>query len=130
MKEKVLLQLKVQYLFDDVDRRAAYANAVNWAKTNGIVLGHENNTFAPFDNLNKEQLAVILYRYAAYKKFDVSAKADLSVFEDADTVLEYSVEAMEYAVAMGIVIPESETVLNSKGTVTGGEVSEAIAILG
>ncbi len=116
--------------FDDVDRRAPYANAVVWAKSNGIVLGHENNTFAPYEYLTKEQFATILFRYAKYKNFDVSARADLSVYEDGATVLEYSVEAVEYGVAMGIVEPASETVLESKGTVIGGQVEDALTILG
>lgn len=116
--------------FEDVEKKSGYSKAVTWAKNNGIINGHENGTFAPYETLNKEQFAVILYRYAKYKNIDVSAKADLSAYEDGATVLEYSVDAMEFAVAMGLVEPESETVLDPKGAVIGGEVEEALAKLG
>ena len=116
--------------FEDVDKKNGFASAVSWANTNGIVIVGEDKLFNPYEELTKEEFAGIVYRYAKYKKLDVSAKADLSVYEDGADVLEYSVDAMEYAVAMGFVEPASETVLDPKGSVEGGQVEKALAKLG
>lgn len=115
--------------FEDVDKKNGFSRAVTWAETNGVVLVGEDKMFNPYEELTKEEFAGIMYGYAKYKNIDVSKKADLSVYEDGATVLENYVEAMEFAVAKGLVEPESETVLDPKGTVLGGEVEEALAKL-
>lgn len=58
--------------FTDVASGAYYANAVAWANANGIVSGYGSGKFGPNDKVTREQLAAILYRYAQYKKYDVS----------------------------------------------------------
>mgnify|MGYP002231912600 CR=1 FL=1 len=57
-----------------------YTDAVAWAAANGIVNGVSDTQFAPGDDITREQLAVILYRYATYQGYDVSQRADLSGF--------------------------------------------------
>ena len=64
--------------FTDVENGAWYADAVAWAAANDIVNGTSATTFAPNSPITREQMAAILYRYAAYKGYDVSQKADLS----------------------------------------------------
>lgn len=53
--------------FPDVAAGQWYADAVAWASANGIVTGYDNGNFGPEDTITREQLAVIFYRYAAYK---------------------------------------------------------------
>ena len=69
--------------FTDVENGAWYADAVAWAAANDIVNGTSATTFAPNSPITREQMAAILYRYAAYKGYDVSQKADLSGYTDA-----------------------------------------------
>lgn len=59
----------VDYLmtFDDVDANAYYAEAVRWAASVGIVMGHDENIFAPDDAITREQIAAIMHRYAELK---------------------------------------------------------------
>ena len=72
--------------FTDVADGDWYADAVNWAASEGIVAGYEDNTFRPNDPITREQLAAMLMNYAAWKGEDVSARADLSGYNDAASV--------------------------------------------
>ena len=89
--------------FTDVEAGTWYTNAVLWAAQNGIVNGVTDTTFAPGDDLTRQQLVTILYRYAESKGYDVSASADLSGYPDAGQVQDYAQPAMAWAVAEGIV---------------------------
>ena len=89
--------------FTDVEAGTWYADAVAWAAENGIVNGVNDTEFAPGDDLTRQQLVTILYRYAESKGYDVSASADLSSYPDAGQVQDYAQPAMAWAVAEGIV---------------------------
>ena len=89
--------------FTDVESGTWYTNAVLWAAQNGIVNGVNDTEFAPGDDLTRQQLVTILYRYAEAKGYDVSASADLSGYPDAGQVQDYAQPAMAWAVAEGIV---------------------------
>ena len=89
--------------FTDVDNEQWYGQAVRWASAEGIVEGYSNTKFGPNDAVTREQLAAILYRYAQYKKANVSASADLGNFNDAASVSGWAVSAMQWAVGSGII---------------------------
>ena len=74
--------------FTDVASGAYYANAVAWANANGIVSGYGSGKFGPNDKVTREQLAAILYRYAQYKKYDVSVGEDTNIlsYDDAQSI--------------------------------------------
>lgn len=77
--------------------------AIDWAAENGIVNGFDEKTFAPKANITREQMAMILYRYAAFKGVDVSATRDITGFVDYDSVSVVAREAMAWANAEGII---------------------------
>ncbi|MEG1501189.1 MAG: S-layer homology domain-containing protein, partial [Clostridiales bacterium] len=79
-----------------------YKVAVNWAAEHDIVLGYENGNFGPMDNITREQLASIIWRYAKYKGYDVTATADLAKFADAGTISEYAIPAMHWVIGEGL----------------------------
>ena len=89
--------------FADVAAGTWYTDAVAWAAENGIVNGTTDTTFAPGEDITREQLVTVLYRYAESKGYDVSASADLSGYPDAGQVQDYAQPAMAWAVAEGIV---------------------------
>ena len=89
--------------FSDVAAGTWYTDAVVWAAENGIVNGTTDTTFAPGEDITREQLVTVLYRYAESKGYDVSASADLSGYPDAGQVQDYAQPAMAWAVAEGIV---------------------------
>ena len=90
--------------FPDVPDGQFYSKAVIWAADTKVVNGYtDTGLFGPSDYINREQMAVMMYRYAKYRKYDVSEKADYSQFTDAASVSEFAGEAMQWAVGSGII---------------------------
>lgn len=91
--------------FTDVDAGIWYTDAILWAASTKVVNGYEDGSgrFGPNDDITREQMAVMMYRYAKYKNYDVSAVSDYSQFEDADNVTLFAEKAMNWAVAMEII---------------------------
>ena len=89
--------------FTDVSAKQYYTEAVAWAAENGIVNGIGDNKFDPDGEVTREQVAAILFRYAAKKGIDTTKRADLSVFPDADQVSGYAQDALAWANAAGLI---------------------------
>ena len=98
---------QVNYLmdFDDVDPAAYYAEAIRWATSEGIAGGYGGGVFGPDDPITREQLAVMLHRYAQHEGYDVSIGEDTNIlsYADAFTVSEYAVSALQWACGAGII---------------------------
>ncbi len=109
--------------FADVDMGAYYANAVSWAKQNGIVNGVTENEFAPDSNITREQIAAIMFRYAQYKGMDAVTLEENLHFTDADEISEYAVSAMNWAVGTGLMKGKSATTINPKDNATRAEIA-------
>ena len=118
-----LLNENLGYPYADVDANAYYADAVYWARQNGIVSGMSAEQFAPNDAITREQMAAILYRYAQFKGYDVSAKADLSVYTDAAQVSTYATDAMAWANGAQLITGTSVTTLTPAGNATRAQVA-------
>ena len=73
--------------------------------------------------MTREQLAVMLWRYAKLKGVDVSAEADLSAFVDAGSVSDWAAEAVAWAVKAGIINGRGNNDLAPQGNATRAEVS-------
>ncbi len=109
--------------FTDVAADQYYANAVAWAAQNGIVSGIDATTFAPNNAITREQMAAILYRYAQFKGYDVSAKADLSAYTDAAAVGAYATDAMAWANGAELITGTSATTLSPAGNAIRAQVA-------
>lgn len=109
--------------FADVDMGAWYANAVVWAKQNGIVNGVNETEFAPDENITREQIAAIMFRYAQYKGMDAVTLEENLHFADADEISEYAVSAMNWAVGTGLMKGKSTTTINLKDNATRAEIA-------
>ena len=112
--------------FPDVESGTWYTDAVAWAAQNGIVNGVSDTEFAPGDNITREQLAVILYRYAAYQGYDVSQRADLSGFGDAESISGYAQEALSWAHAQGLVLGFEDGSLRPQGTASRAQIAAVL----
>ena len=88
--------------FTDVVAGSYYAAAVDWAAEKGIVKGTTTTTFEPETAVNREQLATILYRYAEFKSYDLTATGDLTAFTDGADVQDFAKTAMQWAVGQGL----------------------------
>ena len=109
--------------FTDVADGDWYADAVNWAASEGIVAGYEDNTFRPNDPITREQLAAMLMNYAAWKGEDVSARADLSSYNDAASVSSWAAETVQWAVAEGLISGMPGNLLEPQGSATRAQVA-------
>lgn len=107
--------------FNDVHTGDWYADAVNWAASEGIVAGFTDNTFQPNAPITREQMAAILYNYAQWKGLDVSARADLSRYSDQPS--EWATEVMQWAVGKGLISGTSATTLDPQGSATRAQVA-------
>jgi len=109
--------------FTDVERDEYYADPISWASDNGVVLGYSETLFGPKDNITREQMAAILYRYCVSKGIDVANYGDLSRFPDGDKVSDYAVEAMRWAVDRGLIAGMDDGRLDPTGTATRAQVA-------
>ncbi|MCI8422138.1 MAG: S-layer homology domain-containing protein [Lawsonibacter sp.] len=104
--------------FDDVSSSDWFAKAVAWAAANGVVSGYGDGRFGPNDPITREQLALILRGYARLQGKDVAAEADLSAFADRGEISTYALEAVEWAVARGLISGTSPDTLSPAGRAT------------
>ena len=109
--------------FADVADGQWYTNAVIWAAENGIAKGVNTTTFAPNDQITREQIATILFRYAKAEKVE----GKLAGFPDAGKVSDYAADAMAWAVEQGLIngISESDgkTYLAPQETATRAQIA-------
>jgi len=109
--------------FTDVPSGQWYSEAIAWASETGVVSGYGDGLFGPGDNVTREQLAAMLYRYAKWAGLDVSASADLNGYTDADDISGYAADAVRWAVAVGLLEGRDNSTLAPVGTATRAELS-------
>lgn len=109
--------------FADVESGVYYEKAVAWAKANGIVNGITDSEFAPNNNITREQIASIIYRYAKYKGYDVSVGEDTNIlsYDDANKMSDWAVAAIQWACGAGLINGRTESTIVPDGTATRAE---------
>ncbi len=109
--------------FGDIDQQAYYSDAVAWAASNGVVTGYSDHAFGPDDDITREQLATILYRYAKNHTATTGQTAALSTFADASQISPYAAEAMSWAVSSGLINGVGNNQLAPEGEATRAQVA-------
>ncbi|MBA4699185.1 MAG: S-layer homology domain-containing protein [Ruminococcus sp.] len=107
-----------EYRFGDVSNGQFYSIPVTWASNTGIVTGYENGLFGTTDNITREQMATMLYRYALKTGMDVSASADYSRFPDGSKVSGFAKDAVKWAIGSGIISGNKDGTLAPQATVS------------
>ena len=115
--------VKVEGTFADVAANAWYTDAVNWAAEKGYVSGVGDGKFAPDASITREQMALILYRYAGSP--DASGMV-LREFADGDSVSAYAVDAIRWAVHEGLISGMENNTLAPQGTATRAQVAQIL----
>lgn len=108
--------------FTDVQSGAWYADAITWATQKGIVSGYGNGLFGPDDNITREQLVAILWRYAGQP----ASNASLNDFTDIDKASDYALAALQWAVEKGIISGKGNGTLDPTGNATRAEVAQML----
>ena len=114
--------------FNDVGAGIWYTDAILWANSIGVVNGYsDTGLFGPGDYINREQMAVMMYRYANYLGYDTSRKADYGNFSDGSSVNGFAKEAMSWAVGMKIITgKDNGTRLDPQGNAARAECAAII----
>lgn len=102
------------------------ATPIAWAEQTGVVDGYEDNTFRPENNVTRQEFAQMLYNYAAYKGYDLTAKGDLSQFTDGDSVREWAVTAMSWANGNALINGHDDGTLEPGGTTTRAQAASIL----
>lgn len=96
--------------FPDVPDGNYFSVPIVWANQAGMINGHSNTgLFGTFENITREDMVTIMYRYAKYKNLDLSGTGSLGVFFDQDQISGYAREALAWAVGNGIINGRSGT---------------------
>ncbi len=111
--------------FSDVEPGKWYTDAVIWANNEGIVTGYGSGRFGSNDNISREQLAAMLYRYAKTVGMDVSSSngSAVSAFGDSGKISSWANDAMSWAVFNGIITGKTNTSLNPADNTSRAEVA-------
>lgn len=109
--------------YADVPPSAYYAAPVSWASWYGIASGYSPEHFGPEDDISRQQLATILYRYASYKKFDVSQRGNLVQFSDRNQISDYAIDALSWANGAGLISGKSDQILDPTASTTRAEMA-------
>lgn len=108
--------------FNDVAGGSWYESSVKWAASKGIIGGYPGGDFGPNDYITREQLSVILWRYAGSPQ----SKGDLSKFTDVRNVSEYAQSALKWAVENNIISGMGDGTLNPGGNASRAQVASVI----
>ena len=109
--------------FTDVSSSQYYYDAISWAYDAGVVDGFDARTFKPDQNVTREQLAAILYRYAKYMNLSTSGSAYLAKYKDADKIANWAYDAMAWANYRGLINGTSATRIDPKGYATRAQIA-------
>ncbi len=110
-------------MFSDVANGSWYTEGIAWANEHGIVTGYGGGAFGPNDNITREQLATMLWRYAGVMNMDMTAKGNLGRFSDSGAISGYAADAMTWAVGAGLLEGSDTGLLNPDGSATRAEVA-------
>ncbi len=110
--------------FEDVPEGKWYTDSVNWAAENGIVSGMSDTEFAPDRDITREQIALIIYRFASKSGYDMNVdEKDLSAFSDSENISDYALDAVKYLVSKGIMSGKGAGELAPRDNATRAEVA-------
>ncbi len=104
------------YPYEDVNAQAWYGDAVYWARITGVATGYGDGTFQPGDSITRQEFAQMLYNYAKYKGYDLTAEGDLSTFPDAGSIADWAKVAMSWANGNELINGHDDGTIDAAGT--------------
>lgn len=104
------------YPYEDVNAEEWYGNAVCWARITGVATGYGDGTFQPTDSITRQEFAQMLYNYAKYKGYDLTAEGDLSQFPDSGSVADWAEIAMSWANGNELINGHDDGTIDAGGT--------------
>ena len=116
--------VNVPIKFVDVPAELWYSEAVRWAASEGIVIGVTEELFKPEDNITREQMAAIIFRYAQYKKVAPEGAWAIKVdYPDLNTVAEYALEPLMYCTLKKLMVGRDGGAFEPRSDATRAEIA-------
>lgn len=109
--------------FSDVSVDCWFAPSVLWAAENDVVKGYDDGRFGPEDNITRQDMVVLLYRFLGTPEGE---EADLTVFTDVASIGSYATAAMTWAVSTGLIQGYEDTTLRPLAEITRAEMATLI----
>ncbi len=110
----------------DVNKGTYYYSAICWAVEQGIITGYENGKFGVGDQITREQIATILYRYLGSPDIEGNSSTILADFSDAGKISAFAENAMLWAVENGIIKGMNDTTLAPLKSASRAEIATII----
>lgn len=114
--------------FSDLEDQSYYEAAVHWATENQIVSGTDTTTFSPNEPITREQMAAILYRYAAYKGMDTAAD-ETADYTDSSSISDYARPCVNWAGQHKIMTGDDKGSFLPDGTATRAEAASVLMLI-
>ena len=103
-----------------------YKPAIAWAEQTGVVDGYEDGTFRPENAVTRQEFAQMLYNYAKYKGYDLTAQGDLSQFPDSGSVADWAEAAMSWANGNKLINGHDDGTIDAAGTATRAQAASIL----
>ena len=113
--------------FTDVTSGHWAVDAITWAAQNDIVVGIGGNLCDPDSNVTREQFAQMLYNYAKYKGYDLTATGDLTQFPDAGSISSWAETALSWANGKGLINGHENGTIDPKGSTIRAQAASIMA---
>ncbi len=113
--------------FTDVTSGHWAVDAITWAAQNDIVAGIGGGLYDPDSNVTREQFAVMLYKYARFKGYDLTATGDLTRFPDAGSISSWAETALSWANGKGLINGHENGTIDPKGSTIRAQAASIMA---
>ena len=113
--------------FSDVASSHWAVDAITWAAENEVVAGIGGNLYDPDSNVTREQFAQMLYNYAQYKGYDLTANGDLTQFPDAGSISSWAETALSWANGKGLINGHENGTIDPKGSTIRAQAASILA---
>ena len=113
--------------FTDVTSGHWAVDAITWAAQNDIVAGIGGGLYDPDSNVTREQFAVMLYKYARFKGYDLTATGDLTQFPDAGSISSWAETALSWANGNGLINGHENGIIDPKGSTIRAQAASIMA---
>ena len=92
--------------------------AIAWAAQNNVVAGYDDGTFGPEKLVTREEFAQMMYNYAKFKGYDLTAGGDLTQFPDAGAISDWAETALSWANGKGLINGHDNGTIDPQGNTT------------
>ena len=113
--------------FTDVTSGHWAVDAITWAAQNDIVAGIGGGLYDPDSNVTREQFAVMLYKYARFKGYDLTATGDLTQFPDAGSISSWAETALSWANGKGLINGHENGTIDHQGSTIRAQAASIMA---